>query len=42
MKLIIYVCQSSSFYDTVNIGTFTIWNKNFLRLFYNEFLLYVG
>ena len=42
MKPIIYVCQSSSFYDTIRIGTFTIWNKKFLTLFYNEFLLYVG
>ena len=24
MKPIIYVCQSSSFYDTVHIGTFTM------------------
>ena len=42
MKPIIYVCQSSSFYDSVHIATFTFWNKNFLTLFYNEFLLYVG
>ena len=42
MKRIIYVCQSSSFYDTIHLGTFTFCNKNFLTLFYNEFLLYVG
>ena len=42
MKPIIYVCEYSSFYDTVHIGTFTIWNENFLTLFYNEFFLYVG
>ena len=33
----VYACQSSSFYDTVHIGTFIIWNKIFLTLFYNEF-----
>ena len=40
MKPIIYVCQSSSFYDTVHIGTFTFCNKNFLTIFNNEFLIY--